>query len=105
MNGKRFSNEKARRNGFYLALAVCLVAVGVAAWSTYDAVNGVVEPAGADPGSSQLFQQQALDIRKAFRPFPSDMFLKEVKTFFIFSPEEAQKQGLLRLEIDEKKAV
>ena len=63
MNGKRFSNEKARRNGFYLALAVCLVAVGVAAWSTYDAVNGVVEPAGADPGSSQLFQQQAEDVR------------------------------------------
>ena len=63
MNGKRFSNEKARRNGFYLALAVCLVAVGVAAWSTYDAVNGVVEPAGADPGSSQLWEQQAEDVR------------------------------------------
>ena len=63
MNGKRFSNEKARRNGFYLALAVCLVAVGVAAWSTYDAVNGVVEPAYTDPGSSQLFQQQAEDVR------------------------------------------
>ena len=63
MNGKRFSNEKARRNGFYLALAVCLVAVGVAAWRTYDAVNGVVEPAGADPGSSRLFQQQAEDVR------------------------------------------
>ena len=63
MNGKRFSNEKARRNGFYLALAVCLVAVGVAAWSTYDAVNGVVEPAGTDPGSSQLWEQQAEDVR------------------------------------------
>ena len=63
MNGKRFSNEKARRNGFYLALAVCLVAVGVAAWSTYDAVNGVVEPAYTDPGSSQLWEQQAEDVR------------------------------------------
>ncbi len=40
MNGKRFSENKARRNGFYLALAVCLVAVGVAAWSTFDAVQG-----------------------------------------------------------------
>ena len=39
MNGKRFSEEKTRRNGFYLALAVCLVAVGIAAWSTYDAVT------------------------------------------------------------------
>ena len=48
MNGKRFSGENAQRSGFYLALAVCLVAVGIAAWSTYDAVNGVVEPAGTD---------------------------------------------------------
>ncbi len=39
MNGKRFSENKARKNGFYLALAVCLVAVGIAAWSTYDAVK------------------------------------------------------------------
>lgn len=37
MNGKRY--DRSRRNGFYLALAVCLVAIGVAAWSTYDAVN------------------------------------------------------------------
>ena len=42
MNGKRFSENKARRNGFYLALAVCLVAVGIAAWSTFDAVQGYI---------------------------------------------------------------
>lgn len=65
MNGKRFSQEKARKNGFYLALAVCLVAVGVAAWSTYDAVNGVAEPANTDPTSSQLFQQQAEEVRSS----------------------------------------
>ena len=52
MNGKRFSEEKARRNGFYLALAVCLVAVGIAAWSTYDAVNSYTEP------QSSLSQQE-----------------------------------------------
>ncbi len=46
MNGKRFSEGKARRNGFYLALAVCLVAVGVAAWSTFDAVQGYMEAVG-----------------------------------------------------------
>ena len=40
MSGKRFQGDKAKRNGFYIALAVCLVAVGVAAWSTYDAVDG-----------------------------------------------------------------
>ena len=52
MNGKRFSEEKTRRNGFYLALAVCLVAVGIAAWSTYDAVNSYTEP------QSSLSQQE-----------------------------------------------
>lgn len=39
---KQHSSEKTKRNGFYLALAICLVAVGIAAWSTYDAVNGYV---------------------------------------------------------------
>lgn len=39
MNGKRYTDNRRGRNGFYLALAVCLVAVGVAAWSTYDAVS------------------------------------------------------------------
>ena len=56
MNGKRFTEEKARRSGFYLALAVCLVAVGVAAWSTYDAVNSYVEPTAEEsswPASRQ----------------------------------------------------
>lgn len=60
MNGKRFSQEKARRNGFYLALAVCLVAVGIAAWSTYDAVNSYVEPSE----SQELIDQQEQDVRK-----------------------------------------
>lgn len=58
MNGKRFSENKARRNGFYLALAVCLVAVGIAAWSTFDAVQGYIaateelEGSGAEGTSS-----------------------------------------------------
>lgn len=43
MSGKRFSGDKSKRNGFYIALAVCLVAIGVAAWSTYEAVNSFVE--------------------------------------------------------------
>lgn len=52
MNGKRFSENKARRNGFYLALAVCLVAVGVAAWSTFDAVQGYMSTQEAPNASS-----------------------------------------------------
>ncbi len=62
MNGKRFTEEKARRSGFYLALAVCLVAVGVAAWSTYDAVNSYVEPTTEE---SSLASQQAEDVRES----------------------------------------
>lgn len=61
MNGKRFTEEKTRRSGFYLALAVCLVAVGVAAWSTYDAVNSYVEPTAEE---SSLASQQAEDVRE-----------------------------------------
>ena len=60
MNGKRFTEEKTRRSGFYLALAVCLVAVGIAAWSTYDAVNSYA----ANTESDQLVSQQAEDVRK-----------------------------------------
>lgn len=52
MNGKRFSKEK-RRGGFYLALAVCLTAVGIAAWSTYDSVTSYTAP--------QSSQQEAAD--------------------------------------------
>ena len=35
--GKRFFRRERPAQWFYLALAVCLVAVGIAAWSTYDA--------------------------------------------------------------------
>lgn len=53
MNGKRFSEKKSRKNGFYLALAVCLVAVGIAAWSTYDAVHSYVAPQGENSSAQQ----------------------------------------------------
>lgn len=64
MNGKRFSEGKARRNGFYLALAVCLVAVGIAAWSTYDAVQDYLGPedANTDPA---LIEQQEDEVRSS----------------------------------------
>lgn len=65
MNGKRFSENKARRNGFYLALAVCLVAVGIAAWSTFDAVQGYIaateelDSSGSSSASSRSDDPQA----------------------------------------------
>mgnify|MGYP000276126705 CR=1 FL=1 len=38
--------KSTERRGFYLALAVCLTAIGIAAWSTYDTVSGFLEPTG-----------------------------------------------------------
>lgn len=68
MNGKRFSESKARRNGFYLALAVCLVAVGVAAWSTFDAVQGYMEAVGE---TSQAESRVSDDPEAPRTPVPS----------------------------------
>ena len=62
MNGQRFSKDKARRNGFYLALAVCLVAVGIAAWSTYDAVHGYLAPVNEAVNQSSLSKEQEQEV-------------------------------------------
>lgn len=39
-NGSRKNNSK----GFYIALGVCLIAIGVAAWTTYDSVVNYTAP-------------------------------------------------------------
>lgn len=65
MNGKRFSENRSRKNGFYLALAVCLTAVGIAAWSTYDAVQSYVDSSAV---SSELQEQQNADVRESTEP-------------------------------------
>lgn len=74
MNGKRFSEDKARRNGFYLALAVCLVAVGIAAWSTYDAVHGYLAPeeAATESGLTQQQENEVLSGQSASTASPVD---------------------------------
>lgn len=74
MNGKRFSEGKARKNGFYLALAVCLTAVGIAAWSTYDAVQSYAKTGVAKPpvSSAALQEQQNRDVRTTPSPNPED---------------------------------
>ncbi len=72
MNGKRFSENKARKNGFYLALAVCLVAVGIAAWSTYDAVHSYVKPTSS-AGESSLSEQKNREVRQGQSKAQTDM--------------------------------
>ena len=44
MNLHRQKNGKNNPKGFYIALGVCLVAVGVAAWTTYDSVVNYAAP-------------------------------------------------------------
>lgn len=64
MNHRRYSQEQARKNGFYLALAVCLVAVGIAAWSTYDTVHSYLMPledARSQPGASSAVSTPAVN--------------------------------------------
>lgn len=38
--------------GFYIALGVCLVAIGAAAWTTYDGVKNYMSPTPAENGSA-----------------------------------------------------
>jgi murein DD-endopeptidase MepM/ murein hydrolase activator NlpD len=47
MSNLHLLNNKPRKNnskGFYIALGVCLIAVGVAAWTTYDSVVNYATP-------------------------------------------------------------
>ena len=48
----RHIKEKGKNNkGFYIALGICLVAVGVAAWTTYDSVVNYVVPENSKTSS------------------------------------------------------
>ena len=71
MNQKRFTEGKAPKSGFYVALAVCLAAVGIAAWSTYDSVNSYLEPAEA----SSLTEQQEEEVPGPGNRRPAGEFL------------------------------
>ncbi|MGN0478898.1 MAG: peptidoglycan DD-metalloendopeptidase family protein [Hominenteromicrobium sp.] len=57
MHMKSEQEEKAKKGGsekrgFYIALAVCLTAIGIAAWSTYDTVSGFLEPVNGEAESA-----------------------------------------------------
>lgn len=72
MNGKRYSESKARKNGFYLALAVCLVAVGIAAWSTYDAVQSYTGRTPSSTAEADPASRQAQDVRSGQSELPNE---------------------------------
>ena len=59
MNNLHLLNNRSRKNnsrGFYIALGVCLIAIGVAAWTTYDSVVNYASP-NEDSASSAAVQQ------------------------------------------------
>lgn len=54
---KHFKQSKPGKNskGFYVALGLCLMAVGVASWVTFDSVNNFT---AGDPSSSETLQTE-----------------------------------------------
>ena len=50
-----FSNKKSGKSnkGFYIALGVCLIAVGAAAWTTYDSVTSYSNPQASSLAGTQ----------------------------------------------------
>ena len=53
LNTKK-KNKKADRRGFYAALAICVIAIGIAAWSTYDTMADFLTPLDTPAESSDL---------------------------------------------------
>ena len=62
---KHYEKRKTAKNskGFYIALSLCLVAVGVAAWTTFDSVNNFT--AGEDTSSQVLQTEKTISSRSA----------------------------------------
>ncbi len=62
---KHYERRRTAKNskGFYIALSLCLVAVGVAAWTTFDSVNNFT--AGEDTSSQVLQTEKTISGVKA----------------------------------------
>lgn len=46
--------KKSSRGGFYAALAICVLAIGIAAWSTYDTMSGFLAPTDTEASKSTV---------------------------------------------------
>lgn len=52
-NEEKTPKKKSQdKRGFYVALAICAAAIGIAAWSTYDTMSGFLEPADTSAENS-----------------------------------------------------
>ena len=61
MSEQQANSKKKKWNtrGFYIALSVSLVAVGIAAWTTYDSITGNLNSATDVSQSNGRFQKNA----------------------------------------------
>lgn len=68
MNNTRFrkpeTNKKIANRGFYIALGICLVAVGAAAWMTYNSVMNFMEPENTEISSQANQNDQSKNEEK-----------------------------------------
>ena len=75
MNNLHLLNNGSRKNntkGFYIALGVCLIAIGVAAWTTYDSVINYSTPEGGATSSTVTKQtNEAVSGIKVFSSEPA----------------------------------
>lgn len=65
MNNLHLLNNRSKKNnskGFYIALGICLIAIGVAAWTTYDSVINYPSPNKDSASSVQQTNQTASGI-------------------------------------------
>lgn len=65
MNNLHLLNNRSKKNnskGFYIALGICLIAVGVAAWTTYDSVMNYPSANKDSVSSAQQTNQTASGI-------------------------------------------
>ena len=52
-NEEKTPKKKSQdKRGYYVALAICAAAIGIAAWSTYDTMSGFLEPADTSAENS-----------------------------------------------------
>ncbi|MEG1427274.1 MAG: hypothetical protein RSC76_06250, partial [Oscillospiraceae bacterium] len=62
------TEEKRERRGLYFALAVCLVAIGIAAWGTYNSVSSYMSSKTPVSGTPIQTEREKEDPEQISRP-------------------------------------
>jgi murein DD-endopeptidase MepM/ murein hydrolase activator NlpD len=87
-NGSRKNNSR----GFYIALGVCLIAIGVAAWTTYDSVMNYSAPDGGT--TSSTVTKQANETVSGIKVFASEPESTSEESSAVTSSEESTAEAV-----------